>query len=70
MAAPAATIPLPEVPRAIRAATGATVPYRILYAAVVDGTVPAEKRHGRWHVAASDLKRIAQALAADVPAAA
>jgi hypothetical protein len=69
MPTPTATIPLPEVPRALRAATGASVPYRMIYAAVLDARIPAEKLQGRWHVARADLPRIAQVLA-DVPAAA
>jgi hypothetical protein len=34
--------------------------YRVLYARVLDGTLPAERRNGRWHVTESAVRDLAR----------
>ena len=61
------SISLTDLPRRLREITGGTVPvptYRVLYARVLDGTLPAERRNGRWHVSESVARDIVKALAA------
>jgi hypothetical protein len=55
-------IPLTVVPRAIRDAVqdSETAPsYRRIYVAVLNGSIPADRINGRWHVS-SNLKPIIQ----------
>jgi hypothetical protein len=57
------SISLTDLPRRLREITGGTVPvptYRVLYARVLDGTLPAERRNGRWHVTESAVRDLAQ----------
>jgi hypothetical protein len=59
-------ISLTDLPRRLREITGGTVPvptYRVLYARVLDGTLPAERRNGRWHVTESAVRDLAQEVA-------
>ena len=47
-------VPISDVPTAIRGIVRdqSTVPsYRQVYSAVLDGSIPAERIKGRWHVA-------------------
>jgi hypothetical protein len=45
-------VPISDVPIAIREVYKDKSPsYRQLYAAVLDGSIPAERIKGRWHVA-------------------
>ncbi len=48
-------VPISDVPTAIRGLVkdkSATTPsYRQVYSAVLDGSIPAERIKGRWHVA-------------------
>ena len=55
------TIPLTEVPRALRA-HGLFTTYNALWIALVAGQVPAERVGKRWHVRTDDLVVIAQTL--------
>jgi len=49
---------LTEVPRAVAASTGVNVSYRSVYAAVVDGTIPAHRVNGRWRVEVASIAAI------------
>ena len=47
-------VPISDVPTAIRGLVKdnpATPSYRQVYSAVLDGSIPAERIKGRWHVA-------------------
>jgi hypothetical protein len=58
-------IALTDLPRKLREITGgkALVPsYRVLYGRVLDGTVPAERRNGRWQVSESVARDLAKGL--------
>lgn len=59
------TISLADLPRKLREFTDgkAMVPsYRVLYARVLDGTVPAERHNGRWHVTETVARDLANSL--------
>ena len=61
-------ISLTDLPRRLREITGGTVPvptYRVLYARVLDGTLPAERHNGRWHVTESAVRDLAQKVAGE-----
>jgi hypothetical protein len=56
-------IPLPQLPRELRALTGQEPPsYRTIYNMVVDDIIPAELVRGRWQIARPDLRGIAKRL--------
>ncbi len=60
------SISLTDLPRKLREITGGEVAvptYRVLYSRVLDGTVPAQRVNGRWHVSESVARDLAQALA-------
>jgi hypothetical protein len=53
-------IPLTDVPSAIREQvkdTSAAPTYRRIYVAILNGSIPAERLNGRWHVS-TNLKPI------------
>lgn len=52
-------IPLPQLAAALLTRYGRTPQYRTLYAAALDGTLPAFNERGRWYVRARDLATIA-----------
>jgi hypothetical protein len=59
---------LTDLPRKLREITGGNAPvptYRVLYGRVLDGTIPAERRNGRWHVTESVAHDLAEALLGD-----
>lgn len=59
------TIPLADLPRRLREITGGKAPvpsYRVLYGRVLDGTVPAERHNGRWHVTEAVARGLANNL--------
>lgn len=56
------TLPLPDLPRALRDLTGKRVSYSLLYKRVLDGDLPARREGGRWSVRAGDVKGIAETL--------
>ena len=58
-------IALPEVPHHLREEFGVSVSYRRVYAAVLDGVVPATRDASgrRWVIAADDLPKVAEAFA-------
>ena len=61
---PKETIKLSEAPRYLRDKFGASVSYRRLYSAVLDGTVRAHKDasgHG-WQIYVDDFPEIAEAM--------
>ena len=54
---------LTELPRALQKITGRSPSYRTLYAAAVDGRIPAQQGENRhWTYATEDLPAIAAAL--------
>ena len=55
------TMPIIEVPRALRE-YGLATTYQRLWRAVVAGEVPAERVGKKWHVRTADLPIIAQIL--------
>lgn len=55
-------ISLPDLPRAL-IGLGVSAPYLTLWRLVIAGDLPAHRHGRRWHVAASDLPRIAKTLA-------
>lgn len=60
-----ASISLTDLPRKLREITGgkAAVPsYRVLYARVVDGVLPAERHNGRWRVTETVARDLAESL--------
>jgi hypothetical protein len=57
------SIPLTTLSRRLSEATGGKASYRMLYAAVLDGRLPAEQIRGRWHVPANaSIEEIARKL--------
>jgi len=61
---------LASIPRRVREATGASVPYRLVWEAAVAGDFPASKAGGRWVVQEKDLPAIIAALGmSDISAA-
>jgi hypothetical protein len=62
------SVSLTDLPRRLREITGGTVPvptYRVLYARVLDGTLAAERRNGRWHVTESAVRDMSQKVAGE-----
>jgi hypothetical protein len=55
-------VPLAHVPARLRAEFGTATTYRVLYARVLDGDVPATKINGRWHIEERHLPAVAHAL--------
>jgi hypothetical protein len=55
------TMPIIEVPRALRE-YGLATTYQRLWRAAVAGSIPAERVGKRWHVRTADLAIIAQIL--------
>jgi hypothetical protein len=62
------SISLTDLPRKLREISGGSIPvptYRVLYGRVLDGTLPAERRNGRWHVTESAVRDLAQKVAGE-----
>lgn len=55
-------VPLAQCAAAIRAATGATVSYRRLYAAILNGELESVRINGRHHLAPSQFPAIAETI--------
>lgn len=51
--------PLTALASELRRLTGKCPTYRVLYARVLNGELPAEQVNGRWHVRREDLPEIA-----------
>lgn len=60
-----ADIALTDLPRKLREITGSNVEiptYRMFHAKVLNGTVPAERRNGRWHIKETVVRELANDL--------
>lgn len=58
-------INLARVPRALSELVGGRAPvptYRTIYARVLDGSIPAEQRNGRWYMHQRDVDTLAADL--------
>ena len=55
-------IPLVDGSQELRRLCGQTMPYNVLWRAIVEGAVPAERIRGRWYLKRADLPRIAETL--------
>jgi hypothetical protein len=54
-------IGLSQLPRTLRDRyTGRVPSYRLVYSAILNGEIPAQRLNGRWHVLASDVGTIAE----------
>ncbi len=63
------TLELVEVPAELRRTHGLAVSYQRLWAAAVNGIIPARRVGRRWNVRRGDLPRIAAVLAGPRPPA-